>query len=90
MSYPLEREIDFDFDFDFDSSVRGGRGEAVCACETCLLNAGADLGKLSAARGGFVSNISCYACGFYLTTFTWFGMSRAVYLLKYVWVLTIQ
>ena len=25
----------------------GGRGEAVCACETCLLNAGADLGKLS-------------------------------------------
>ena len=45
MSDPLDREIDFDFDFDFDSFVRGGRGEAVCACETCLLNAGADLGK---------------------------------------------
>ena len=43
MSDPLDREIDFDFDFDFDSFVRGGRGEAVCACETCLLNAGADL-----------------------------------------------
>ena len=32
MSDPLDREIDFDFDFDFDSFVRGGRGEAVCAC----------------------------------------------------------
>ena len=39
----LDREIDFDFDFGFDSFVRGGRGEAVCACETCLLDAGADL-----------------------------------------------
>ena len=43
LSDPLDREIDFDFDFDFDSFVRGGRGEAVCACETCLLDAGADL-----------------------------------------------
>ena len=32
MSDPLDREIDFDFYFDFDSFVRGGRGEAVCAC----------------------------------------------------------
>ena len=59
---PLKREIDFDFDL--DSSVRGGRGEAVCACETCLLNAGADLGKFSPVRVGFSSKISCYACGF--------------------------
>ena len=71
LSYPLEREIYFDFDF--DSSVRGGRGEAVCACETCLLNAGVDLGKLFGCSFCF--------CEPYLMLCTWvLTVFRLIYL----------
>ena len=89
MSYPLEREIDFDFDFDFDSFVRGGRGEAVCACETCLLNAGADLGELSSASRRVFEQL-LLLCAWVLTTFACFVKALAHLLMQNVWVLTFE
>ena len=59
MSYPLEREIDFDFDFDSSVPCVAGEAKLCVRVRRASLTLGLILGSCPAARGGFVSNISC-------------------------------
>ena len=89
LSYPLEREIDFDFDFDSSVPCVAGEAKLCVRVRRASLTLGLILGSCPAASRRVFEPY--FMLGMWvLITFTRTSVPRALYLLYYVWVLTIQ